>query len=237
MGIPAQLLVLRVKRLLPVGLVNKIVAVSRWSLRRRSRLPSKFCQSGLLFIHVPKVAGTSVRHYLFGSEPIEGWYHWRAQECKRMDPEGFARLNVFAIVRNPYDRLVSGYWHLSDYTGTVPHNLALRQYIRTYYPRFSEFVVKGLKDPAITRDVLFRSQSWFVCGDSGEILVDRVLRFEDLPSCLESYLQRPDAMPHSNKSRREESLADNFSDTTRKLVYQYYRDDFLNFEYSSALER
>lgn len=67
----------------------------------------------IIFIHVPKCAGRSVRKAV--GLPRDG--HDRALWYKFHDPEKFRRYFKFTVVRNPWDRLVSAYFYLRQDRG------------------------------------------------------------------------------------------------------------------------
>ena len=59
-----------------------------------------------IFVHIPRTGGTSVQRF-FGT-------HWQdhkdiSRYAEELEPQTFASYYKFALVRNPWDRLVSDY--------------------------------------------------------------------------------------------------------------------------------
>ena len=66
-----------------------------------------------IFIHVPKVAGTSIERSIFETNK---WLigHVKASDYIRIDKNKFESYFSFGFVRNPYDRVVSAYHYLKN---------------------------------------------------------------------------------------------------------------------------
>ena len=79
--------------------------------------------SGILFIHVPKTGGISVKRALYG-DINRGHGHVRAITYRtKLGKNTFNNLFKLAVVRNTWDRLVSAYHYLSQ-GGRNPRDLA-----------------------------------------------------------------------------------------------------------------
>ena len=68
-----------------------------------------------LFVHVPKTGGTSIQHWLVNntdSLPVKSAKHWSLDKIQQRDnlPINFS----FAVVRNPWDYIVSWYFFKRD---------------------------------------------------------------------------------------------------------------------------
>jgi len=65
----------------------------------------------LIFIHIPKTAGTSIQETF----SMEDSGHYTCKELKKKYPKEWDIYTKFAVIRNPWDRLVSNYYYiLSD---------------------------------------------------------------------------------------------------------------------------
>ena len=65
-------------------------------------------EENLIFVHIPKNAGTSICRYF----NYLATYHETIYDFKETFPDKYNSYKKFAIVRNPYDRMVSWYFHL-----------------------------------------------------------------------------------------------------------------------------
>jgi Sulfotransferase family len=144
------------------------------TLRRRLRLIG---DAGVLFIHIPKNAGTSVSKILYG-EPM---YHPTIRYYQRVARELVSRVPSFAIWRHPVERFVSAYCYAR--TGGTPGSPVSR----SFRDRYAAF---GSLDDALDHveacpslydvDHIFRPQFWYVADMAGRIAVNNICMIEDL---------------------------------------------------------
>lgn len=176
-------------------------------------IPPVVLQRGILFIHIPKNAGTSVSHALYGKEighhPV-AWYRDRF-------PHSLAGIPTFALVRNPVSRFVSAFCFLQS--GGM--NAADATFARKTLAPFSDPIclAEACADPKFWNELQaghhhFKTQSSFVIW-RGHRSVDYLLRFEDLPACLEK-LPLPVA-ELANLERRNPTRSVTVPDDARKL--------------------
>jgi hypothetical protein len=191
-------------------------------------------RTGMVFIHVPKAAGTSVSEALYGR--FLG--HSRAADVKRWGSRAVRSLPMVAITRNPWDRLVSAYRFVTHGGGIGPNAGGVwrpRQYRIPEFETFERFVTDWLsrRDPR-GLDLVFQPQWLFVCGTGGEILVDHLGRFEDLGATytyLSSKLPGLPAIPRSNRSGDRIDYRTYYSPALVDLVGKIYADDVRLFGY------
>jgi hypothetical protein len=129
-------------------------------------------------------------------------------------PEMWNRYRRFAFVRDPFERFESlcRFWQV----GTAAERRRL------------------LAEPSIRDHPLVRPQSYFLCGDSGDLMVDEVGRYEDLPGEFRRICSKFDIpageLPWLNASAdapRPETRDPAMRDPElRELVREFYRDDF-----------
>jgi Sulfotransferase family len=153
-------------------------------LRRRLRL---IRDAGVLFIHIPKNAGTSVSKILYG-EPM---FHPTIRYYQRVAGAMIRDMPSFAIWRHPVERFVSAYGYAR--TGGTPGSPVSRSF-RQPYTAF------GSLDEALDHveacsslydvDHIFRPQFWYVADMAGRIAVDHICMIEDLDRAVAS-----DALP------------------------------------------
>lgn len=144
----------------------------------------------------------------------------------------------FAVVRNPWDRLVSCFSEKiradgddENFEGGV--SKVLLPFGGFYAGMgFAEFVHRAASIPDRKADPHWRSQFTFVVGRGGAIVVDEIVRFENLESDFRNILgiSEGDEVPHLLKSRRGD-YRDYYDPRTRALVAKRWKRDIKLFEY------
>lgn len=190
-----------------------------------------FRETGSLFIHVPKAAGTSVSLALYGGNIG----HRRAIDYQRISRRHFGNYFRFAFVRNPWDRLVSAYEFVrasgTEFVQPIPNS----DYQSPVFSSFDRFVGEWLIEADLAAlDVVFQPQWTFVCDVDGTVLVDHVGRTESLETDLgavEEALGRTIQPAHLNRTERSIDLTDYYTSETRDMVADIYRRDIEMFGY------
>ena len=185
----------------------------------------------LLFIHIPKCAGSSVIALMAPEgrrdHPLcrpRGKHESLASLHQRIGADVARRYHSFCIVRDPLERFVSHFRWLRDHA----HRLPEMREIHTLdaYARSFPKPVAGLEVAQ-----RFAIQTDFVRLND-RVGVDTVLRFEDLPSALLGFLAahglRRTALPRVNRST---SPAPPISEFVRGFVAEYYAEDYRRFGY------
>lgn len=221
------------RRMLWQGYVHALPAALRGALDLRRRR-HWWAREGVLFIHVPKAAGTSMSRALYG----RSLGHFRAAEVRHAFPAAFEQWFTFALVRNPWARLLSAYTFAragrTDSAGVHRH----RRYLADpRFASFERFVLEWLPQADLEReDNIFREQWRYLCDDAGQVLLDHVGRVECMDetiAVLEARLGRRLAVGHSNASGADGRYWRRYSaamaDTVRAV---YGRDiDLLGYEF------
>lgn len=214
-------------RRLPAGLRRALLA------RRRARY---WRQAGIVFVHVPKAAGTSFNEALYGR--FIG--HPRARDIARWAPADVRALPRFSVVRNPWDRLVSA-WRFARAGQGVgeTYRAAMWRSDRYRVPEFEtfeRFVPEWLarRDPA-RLDGVFQPQWLFLCDSDKRLLVDHVGRLEELGPTLD-YVRRATGrdfeLSRANRSGEAVDYRSFYTPELADLVGRIYADDARLFGYS-----
>lgn len=133
-------------------------------------------EAGVLFIHVPKNAGTAVCRTLYGQE-----LEHRSIRYFRRSVSSLSGIPSVAIIRDPVDRFISAYRHAKG--GGGRH----RDLAETFAARYMAF--RSLDDALdhVERatdwydvDHIFRPQSWYVTDGRGKVIVDRLFHITEL---------------------------------------------------------
>lgn len=201
-------------------------------VRRHAKL---WNDAGILFIHVPKCAGTSI------SEAIYGRFtnHVRAEDVDRWGEAGVKALPSFAVTRNPWDRLVSAYRFAVRGHGEggdfVVETWRPEQYRKAAFLTFERFVEEWLAVQQLAKlDPIFQPQKQFVCNRVGDILVNHTGKIENLcatATWIEETTGVEPSFPHHNRSGAPVKYRDFYSGRLMNMVGEIYRDDVEAFNY------
>lgn len=155
---------------------------------------------GFLFVHVPKTAGMAITRNLSRfTTPEDIQICWPFSDIDRRHAElyglvqhstaaeiqsavgtgVFDPLFKFAVVRNPYERAYSLYRYLKynwrKWAGSP---------IMDTFDTFDEFIASEFFQGE-TPDRLLNSQAFWLVDDRGHLMIDRVVRMEELESELQ----------------------------------------------------
>ncbi len=198
-----------------------------------------------IFFHISKTAGSSMRAALTPysiSTPKGRWhsilrrfdlphdYHkfkfathtFLSDAEKKLPVDIYKSYFKFAVVRNPWDRLVSGYH--SEY-GLKPLRNPNKKYKKPI--GFNNYIVRQCKRKNFQIDRITNAV--------GEVDLDFMLRFECLDTdikSLEKKLGFEIVLPHKNRSNREKpSYQDYFDQEMKNYVYKHWAKDIELLEY------
>lgn len=192
--------------------------------------------TGALLVHVPKTAGKAV------GAALGLWTNHRpARFFLWSDPEGFARARKAAVVRDPFDRLVSNFFYFRQFSEPRPQSRAVRDVLNGF-DDFQSFC-RALEDPALQRFLSlqehFLPQCYFVCDHRDRVIVDRIFRFEtlqeDFPEICR-FFGREGQLQKQNASERAPVSA-YLSPEACARVETLYARDYAAFGYPLPSER
>lgn len=156
--------------------MNRIMSKFKWRLNLYRR--KKFwADAGCIFIHVPKAAGTSVNHALYGRT----LGHYSALEIEKTFPRLFDEAFTFTLVRNPWDRVLSAYNFAKQGKTETMGVYRPQQYQIPEFESFERFLLEWLPERNLMElDFIFQPQNHFVCESSGAVMVDFVGKVESI---------------------------------------------------------
>jgi hypothetical protein len=193
-----------------------------------------------IFIHIPKTAGKSITSF-FGMK----WQNHKdlARYAKELDSQIFADYFKFAVVRNPWDRM------LSEYNFQRKKNSLRKEKLFAlddagHARSFREWVEAALRDPfhyeprrwggEVTEGIHRWSPQVDWISLNGQIAVDRVLRMENLENDFEDVrrlLGKPaEGLPCRNW-KFHLHYSHYYDESTKRLVGDYYARDIEAFGY------
>jgi len=194
----------------------------------------------LIFIHIPKNAGTSIEMTINGERgEYSGHYEWK--KYKRDVPSKWEDYASFSVVRNSFDRTVSNYVYSRRET-SFWHNAKNPEQSRMG----KHFDYDTLKDRSFSEAVDMLSelehQGWgyqypYICDEDQNIVVDYVLKMENLESefnemLRESGKERSISLKEKNVTREEKDYRKWYGEEEREKVKEYYKTDIELFNYS-----
>jgi hypothetical protein len=199
------------------GLMPRAMRFFHW------RIDEEMRRRNLIFVHVPRVAGTSIARALYGPRCTR---HHSIRYYKTVAPDFWAGADSFAVLRDPFDRVASAYafvrtggteiCRLSDvFARQTAHLRSMDDYLSFIEAR-DDF----------SRDFVMRPQSWFVSDlATGELLVKRLFLYGRDDEALRAYLKGHgvDNLPWLNPSVRN-PLA--LSSAQKRRIEKIYARDF-----------
>ena len=198
---------------------------------RAYRRTPQYRAAGIVMIHVPRTAGTSLGRALYHA--FLG--HFTIQDLQRVAPQDVLALPRFTVVRNPWSRAVSA-WSFAK-AGGGEANEGVRpvfiarpeQYQIPAFECFERFVHEWLASQDLARlDGIFRQQCDYVLDKDGALPFDHVGRLEHLDETLAWLSQRLgrdlDAL-HHNRSRDGLDYRKFYTPALRDAIAQIYARD------------
>ncbi len=211
-----------------------------------------FQNSNTLFIHIPKTGGTSIERQLYELE--EPGYRYSSDSYFSTDSNsqrlrnyslqhytfldlilvlGETQVNtykkIFCVVRNPFDRIVSEFHY---YYSTVKKEPLDDCTVDELKRRFEKFCVKCFEGK-LYNDNHHAPQYKFIINSNAEI--DKrihILKFESLTTDFMKIFPFP-LKYHELRSNRKLPCSEYYTSKSQKLVTDYYKCDFILFEYDS----
>jgi len=190
----------------------------------------------VMMVHIPKTAGTSIRNTLGmyparKARPELGFkQHLTAKEIiSIVGKPQWDQAFTFAMVRNPWDRMVSNYHYRKKKIGFVEKGWDIA---------FSDYVHGAIGQGELPYDpsskFLMPQVEWLK-DEQGEICVDFIGRYESVQSDFKSIKKKarrwaPDLFTH-NQSTRKRDYKDYYDADTKKLVADFYKSDIEFFGY------
>lgn len=192
-------------------------------------------RAGIIFVHIPKSAGSSVNSAIYGR--FMG--HSTASDIKSYAPTSFRRLPSFAITRNPWDRCLSAYRFAKSGAGKGEGIKAAIQNPQQYkidkFDSFERFVEEWLITKNIEcLDPVFRPQYPFVCDKEMNILVSWTTKLENISEFeknISSMLNKKILIPNLNQSGPKVMYKDFYNKKLVELVGSIYKRDIELFGY------
>jgi hypothetical protein len=189
--------------------------------------------SKFLFVHVPKTAGSSIRTSL-ESINSNNWnripekiHHDFIKDLKQNNniPE---YTKLFTVVRNPYTRLISYYFHFHRVNQYYNNDGSLVYSLMDFLNIVKE------KKPRIKTPMIIYDQTEYLLEEDGKLFDGKIFRYENL-SEVENFLNIK--IPNINIGKyNQHDFYKYFTPQIVKKAKEVYARDFEILDYSTHLE-
>lgn len=221
-------------RAFTAALVSSRVRRLRQNSLMNEELNSSQLMKGVLFIHVPKCAGSSIEKALGVSGGGHTSVHFH-QLC--IARSTFKTLFKFSFVRDPFSRVYSVYRYLIFGGDRLPD--WMKQEADRVFGKdvsFESFVKKVRDERMHLSHQMLRTASSLLCpSDSDEILVDFVGRFENLKTDFEVVRGRVEGSSElevvNASAKPDLGEITSLPLSTKEMIREMYAKDFRVFGY------
>ena len=200
-----------------------------------------------IFVHIPKNAGESIekslniyptdkdicfKNYWGTKNNREVLQHYTAQKIKdSINNDMWESYFKFAVVRDPWSRAVSEYnWYLQfgptitfqEWVESLPHRLNINSAIHIL---------------EVGHNI---EQYKYICDKKGNILVDHIIKFDNLKEEFNKLCQRKSwdiELIHTNKSKANKKVdwRSYYDEKSLELISKIYKTDIEMFDYDSTI--
>ena len=202
-------------------MLTKILFILKYNASLSKFPIFNFEKNNFIFIHINKCAGTSILNF-FKRKKL----HLTSSEIiKIVGANSFSKCIKFCVVRNPYDRVISHYFHRIK-TNRLRPEVDINEWIHDLYDCGGKRIYKTGKDK------MFKTQLFWL-KNNNKINVDHVLKFENLDEDFKKFCNKCNVkykkLPHSNSSNRFNVRLNKHS---IDLINLTFHEDFQNFNYN-----
>ena len=193
----------------------------------------------ILFVHIYKCGGSSIRallsrlwgkmHYALGEHDFIVKYKEVMETSGKL--QEYKNLYKFAFVRNPYDWLVSIFFHIVEHKDHPYHGVVSR----LNFPQFIDWYI----GKAITKRNLphYGRQIDFISNEKEELEVDDIYKFENFENEVRTLMDGLGVslncqIPHLMKTQgRKKDWLLYYTSDDYKVVNEFFKKDFLTLGY------
>ncbi len=200
-----------------------------------------------IFVHIPKTGGSSIENVIwplksdrvvenlwmglvrpyYNKYQMDGLQHLTSNQIKtEVGSKVFSSYYKFSVVRNPWEKAVSQFIY------TKHKRKDLRKIIdMTKWTSFEKY----LNLISENEHTHWMKQVNFICDKNGTIMVDKIIRFENIEKEFELIRQHLGiqniTLPHVNKSKRKH-YTKYYNKRTIQIISNLYKEDIELFNYT-----
>ena len=211
-----------------LGYIYDVMTMSKRFVLTKQSTSILIEKNKAIFFYIPKVASTSLLKVFSTIAYGKEMQLHDVPKLKEHELRMYQDYYKFAIVRNPYDRLLSCY-HDKILLGGINFGKDTNS--------FSDFAVRVCSIPDKHSNIHFKSQHKFITNREGSLWTDYVGKFENLDQeydkiCRELGVQSPPNLRQHNKSKRSKpDYRQYYDEQTKRLVTKRYQKDLRLFDY------
>ena len=169
----------------------------------------------VIFIHIPKTAGTSIEYYFTNKNWKRKTHkHTDIHEIKERFKDIYNSYRKFTIIRNPYDKLISYYFFLNKIIYKNANAIQFNNWVK------KPSMFWNFNNPI---NILKPQYKWI------DNTVE-VIKFENLNNELSDFFNKKICLPIKNKSNHDCYLS-YYNRESLDIVYNAYKKDFKKFNY------
>lgn len=207
--------------------LNIIIPFARYILPIRNTYKDYHHKYKTIYIHIPKCAGQSIERALFNEKVgHNALWHYQLYNTDLLN-----KYFKFTFVRNPWDRLVSGYFFLKK-GGRNPVDKSWSQRMLSNVNSFEEFIYSLGKDKKYRKKVLakghFIPQYKFITDFRGKIGVDFLGHVENINQDFNFIKNKlgiyTAELGHNNRSNHN-NYKDYYNSEMIEIVRKIYKKD------------
>lgn len=181
---------------------------------------------GVIFIHVPKNAGTTISTQLYGRHIG----HRTAQFYQNCDHAYYASKPSFALFRCPVERFKSAYkFALAGGTPNVPASPIVTEFARSFETEThcAAFIAELAPTERDRLDPVFKSQSHYVCDGNGAVSVNALFDLKKVAGTQFEFASKTlDMSKTQNRTERSEGTLQGDAADLHSAIHAAYTDDF-----------
>ena len=193
----------------------------------------------LVFIHIPKNAGTTFKSVLYSTHGDVEWKRPFTDEKKYTHSPlksfyaSFPESNdykVITIIRNPYERALSwySYYRTPTYYNRHPQMRALH-YAQQPFLEFLKWYNRSFK----SKWEMLPQVWWYT--HKNKLHSDYQIRFENLEQDINKVSKELEMdiikIPHNNKSLESLTVGEVYCDESISIINEWYKEDFKKLDY------
>jgi chondroitin 4-sulfotransferase 11 len=171
----------------------------------------------VLHVHIPKTGGLTIRYTLFDKAP-DRYLHIKPTHVRYI--KDWDDYFTFTFVRNPFDKLVSGYLFTLQKEKDTTFYQSISQ-----YTSFNDFIKNVNKEKLLKSERFELQSNWFFQN----FQYDFIGRFENLQEDFCKVCENLNIMnlklPVINNSQKRKPYTDYYNNESRVIVEELYKKD------------